>query len=102
MPTITDTDLKELKELMTSGFKEINAEITGVKISIEKLSGQITVLDERVSGLGKRLDILENRVNGLTGWLIGILFALVGGLLGLLGKIAFFSPAQYKNISFFS
>jgi hypothetical protein len=36
------------------------------------------------------MDIIENRVNGLTGWLIGILFALVGGLLGLLGKIAFF------------
>jgi hypothetical protein len=36
------------------------------------------------------LDIIEGRVNGLTGWLIGVLFALVGGLLGILGKITFF------------
>jgi hypothetical protein len=47
-------------------------------------------LDEKVSGTNKRLDIIESRVNGLTGWLIGILFAFVGGLLGILGKIAFF------------
>lgn len=76
MPTITDTDLKELKELMTSGFKEINAEITGVKISIEKLSGQITVLDERVSGLSKRLEILEGQIYGLTSWLIEFFYSL--------------------------
>ena len=76
MPTITDTDLKELKELMTSGFKEINAEITGVKISIEKLSGQITVLDERLSGLGKRLDILEGQIYGLTSCLIRFFYSL--------------------------
>jgi hypothetical protein len=43
-----------------------------------------------VSGIDKRLDIIEGRVNGLTGWVIGILFAFVGGLLGILGKIAFF------------
>jgi hypothetical protein len=41
-------------------------------------------------GIDKRLDIIEGRVNSLTGWLIGILFAFVGGLLGILGKIAFF------------
>ncbi|MEB3311618.1 MAG: hypothetical protein VKJ02_15445 [Snowella sp.] len=90
MSTVTGNDLKELKDLITSGFKELNSEITGLKIGVEKLSGQITTLDERVSGLDKRLDILESRVNGLTGWLIGILFAFVGGLLGLLRKIAFF------------
>ncbi|UXE58552.1 MAG: hypothetical protein KA717_21115 [Woronichinia naegeliana WA131] len=67
MPTVTDSELKEIKDLMTSGFKEINSEITGIKIGIEKLSGQITTLDERVSGLDKRLDILEGWVNGLTG-----------------------------------
>jgi hypothetical protein len=51
MPTVTDSELKEIKDLMTSGFKEINLEITGIKIGIEKLSGQITTLDERVSAL---------------------------------------------------
>lgn len=112
MATVTDTDLKELKDLITAGFSRLDNEITSLKIGQErlsgqiialdeKLSGQITALDERlsgqittldgkVSGIDKRLDIVENRVNSLTGWLIGILFAFVGGWLGILGKIAFF------------
>jgi len=101
MPTLTDTDLKEIKDLITSGFSRLDAEITEIKIGQErlsgqiitldeKLSGQIMTLDEKMSGTNKRLDIIESRVNSLTGWLIGILFAFVGGLLGILGKIAFF------------
>jgi hypothetical protein len=97
MATVTDTDLKELKDLITaqsSQLVRVNDTLTEIKISQarteERLSGQITTLDEKVSGLDKRLDIIEGRVNGLTGWLIGVLFALVGGLLGILGKITFF------------
>ena len=90
MPTLTDTDLKEIKDLITSGLSRLDTEITEIKIGQERLSGQIMTLDEKVSGTNKRLDIIENRVNSLTGWLIGILLAFVGGLLGILGKIAFF------------
>ena len=97
MATVTDTDLKELKDLITaqsSQFVRVNDTLTEIKISQarteERLSGQIATLDEKVSGLDKGLDIIEGRVNGLTGWLIGVLFALVGGLLGILGKITFF------------
>ena len=82
MPTVTESDLKEIKDLIT------NLTINQVKME-ERLSGQINALDEKVSGIDKRLDIIEGRVNSLTGWLIGILFAFVGGLLGILGKIAF-------------
>ncbi len=83
MATVTDTDLKELKELIT------DLKVNQVRME-ERLSGQMAPLDEKVSGIDKRLDIIESRVNGLTGWLIGVLFALVGGLLGILGKITFF------------
>ena len=83
MPTVTESDLKEIKDLIT------NLTINQVKME-ERLSGQINALDEKVSGIDKRLDIIEGRVNSLTGWLIGILFAFVGGLLGILRKIAFF------------
>jgi hypothetical protein len=83
MPTVTESDLKEIKDLVT------NLTINQVKME-ERLSGQMNALDEKVSGIDKRLDIIEGRVNSLTGWLIGILFAFVGGLLGILGKIAFF------------
>ena len=83
MATVTDTDLKELKDLIT------DLKVNQVRME-ERLSGQMATLDEKVSGLDKRLDIIEGRVNGLTGWLIGVLFALVGCLLGILGKITFF------------
>lgn len=83
MVTVTESDLKEIKDLIT------NLTINQVRME-ERLSGQIIALDEKVSGIDKRLDIIEGRVNGLTGWLIGILFAFMGGLLGILGKIAFF------------
>ena len=83
MAIVTDTDLKELKDLIT------DLKVNQVRME-ERLSGQMATLDEKVSGIDKRLDIIESRVNGLTGWLIGVLFALVGGLLGILGKITFF------------
>ena len=83
MATVTDTDLKELKDLIT------DLKVNQVRME-ERLSGQMATLDEKVLGIDKRLDIIESRVNGLTGWLIGVLFALVGGLLGILGKITFF------------
>ncbi|MEB3249468.1 MAG: hypothetical protein VKK07_09005, partial [Merismopediaceae bacterium] len=72
MVTVTESDLKDIKDLIT------NLTINQVRME-ERLSGQIIALDEKVSGIDKRLDIIEGRVNGLTGWLIGILFAFVGG-----------------------
>lgn len=72
MTTVTDSDLKEIKDL-----------ITDIKVSQGEMKAQLT-------GIDKRLDVIEARVNGLTGWLIGVLLALVGGLLGLLGKVTFF------------
>ncbi|MFN9174352.1 MAG: hypothetical protein ACK58N_07525 [Synechocystis sp.] len=123
MATITDSDLEELKDLITAGFARLDGEIIDLKVNQEKISGQIEALEERLSGridnldsklsgqiatldgklsgqlatldeklagLDKRMDINEKRVDSVTGWLIGILFALVGGLLGLLGKVAFF------------
>lgn len=83
MAAVTENDLKELKDLI------IDLKLNQVRME-ERLSGQISGLDEKISGIDKRLDIIEGRVNGLTGWLIGILFILITGLLGLLGKVAFF------------
>ena len=105
MPTVTESDLKEIKDLITNlAINQVRMEerLSGQLLALnEKLSGQIATLDERLSGqintldkkvvgIDKHLDIIEGRVNSLTEWLIGILFAFVGGLLGILGKIAFF------------
>lgn len=86
MAAVTENDLKELKDLI------VDLKLNQVRME-ERLSGQISGLDEKISGIDKRLDIVENRVNGLTGWVIGLLFVLIAGLLTLLGKVAFF-PAS--------
>ncbi|MEB3189832.1 MAG: hypothetical protein VKL42_05775 [Snowella sp.] len=99
MPTVTDNDLKELKDLITAGFSRIDAEITDLKINQArmeerlsgqiqaldaKLTGQINVVDEKITGLGKRLDFQEflNR-----GFLIGFGVATLTGLAKLLGLL---------------
>ena len=65
MPTVTDTDLKELKDLITGGFSRLDAEISDLKINQvrmeERLSGQIHSLDERLSG---QINSLDERLSG--------------------------------------
>ena len=66
MPTVTDTELKELKDLITTGFSRLDTEITGLKISQERLSGQITSLDEKLTGQINSLDEkLTGKINSL-------------------------------------
>lgn len=98
MPTVTESDLKELKDLITTGFSRLDTEITGLKISQEKLSGQITsldekltgqitsldekltgkinVLDEKIAGLGKRLEFQEFINRSILG---GLIIIVLGG-----------------------
>jgi hypothetical protein len=87
MPTVTESDLKELKDLITTGFSRLDAEITGLKISQERLSGQITsldekltgkinVLDEKITGLGKRLEFQEFINRSILG---GLIIIVLGG-----------------------
>lgn len=76
MATVTESDLQEIKDLIYALDKKIDVNQART--------------EEKLTGIDKRLDVIEARVNNLTGWLIGVLLALVGGLLGLLGKVAFF------------
>ena len=96
MPTITESDLKELKDLITNGFSRLDNEITGLKISQERLSGQINsldekltgkinVLDEKITGLGKRLEFQEFINRSILGSLIII-------VLGGAAKYFWFMP----------
>jgi chromosome segregation ATPase len=72
MPTVTDTELKELKDLITVGFSRLDSEITGLKVSQERLSGQITSLDEKLTGQITTLDEkLTGQINSLDEKLTG-------------------------------
>ncbi len=84
-PTV-EVKLEDVLAKIDSRLERLEMGQADIKEAVNKVQGT-------VSGIDKRLDNLEGRVNSLTGWLIGILFVLVGGLLGLLGKIAFFPPA---------
>ena len=83
---------------MSTGFSRLDTEITGLKISQERLSGQITsldekltgqitsldekltgkinVLDEKIAGLGKRLEFQEFINRSILG---GLIIIVLGG-----------------------
>jgi chromosome segregation ATPase len=108
MPTVTDTELKELKDLITAGFSRLDSEITGLKVSQERLSGQITsldekltgqinsldekltgkinVLDEKITGQGKRLDFQEFINRSVLGGLILIVLGGAAKYFGIMPK----------------
>jgi archaellum component FlaC len=90
MTTTIETDLRDVLTKLDQRFDPLEQRLDKIDGDLNDLKVTVGQIDQKVTGLDKRMDIIENRVNGLTGWLIGILFALVEGLLGLLGKIAFF------------
>ena len=65
MPTVTDNELKELKDLIKAGFSRIDSEITDLKInqarSSERLSGQIQALDAKLTG---QINTMDERLTG--------------------------------------
>ncbi|MBJ7900986.1 MAG: hypothetical protein GC158_13960 [Cyanobacteria bacterium RI_101] len=83
MATTIETELSKILDKIDSRLERLESGQADMKAAL-------ATLDQKVTDTGKRLDSIEARVGGLTGWIIGILFALVGGLLGLLGKVTFF------------
>ncbi|WP_342597689.1 hypothetical protein VKI21_06925 [Cyanobacterium aponinum UTEX 3222] len=94
MGTVTDNDLKELKELISDlaktqkeGFNQLNekmnnmrVEMATVKENLSSLNKQLTTVETNVT---KRIDGIDTRLNTL----IAVTFT---ALLGIIGKIVFF------------
>ena len=90
MPTVTESDLKELKDLITTGFSRLDTEITGLKISQERLSGQITSLDEKLTGQITTLDEkLTGQITSLDEKLTGKINVLDEKIAGLGKRLEF-------------
>ena len=85
-PTIIETDLKEILGSIQKDLKDIRDDLTDLKVNQarmeEKLSGQISLVDEKVTGLGKRLDFQEFVNRGI---LTALVVALIAGAAKLFG-----------------
>ena len=82
-PTI-QTDIAEILRDLQSGQKEILKEISDIKVSLETVKGDIKALDTKVEQLDKRVGNQEFLNRGV---FIGLLLALLGGVVNFFGWI---------------
>jgi hypothetical protein len=79
---IIETDIAVILKELQLGQKEILKEVTDIKVSLETVKGNIKALDTKVEQLDKRVANQEFLNRGV---FIGLLLALLGGLVNLLG-----------------
>ncbi len=77
-------DIAEVLKDLQSGQKEILKEISEIKVSLETVKGDIKALDTKVEQLDKRIANQEFLNRGV---FIGLLLALLGGVVNFLGWI---------------
>ena len=77
-------DQKTMLNEMRSGQKEILKEISDIKVSLETVKGDIKALDTKVEQLDKRIANQEFMNRGV---FIGLLLALLGGIINFFGWI---------------
>jgi hypothetical protein len=74
MTTITDSGLREIKDLINGIAQTVN----GLD---KKLDVNQARTDEKLNAIEKCLQLVKTRINAQTNWFIGAFAALVGGLL---------------------
>ncbi|WP_324282409.1 hypothetical protein VKI22_00980 [Cyanobacterium aponinum UTEX 3221] len=74
MSALTDNDLKELKDLITSKFESISKDLNDIKVDAATIKSD-------VNGLGKRLDDTNKRIDNLEFTNRGIFITVISGLL---------------------
>lgn len=85
MSTLTDNDLKELKDLINSKFESISKDLTEIKVDIATIKSDVNGLgkrlDETKESLSKRLDDTNKRIDNLEFTNRGIFITVISGLL---------------------
>ncbi|MGI0481125.1 hypothetical protein ACN4EE_10065 [Geminocystis sp. CENA526] len=88
MSTVTDNDLKELRDLINSKFEQVDRNFEKIDSKFEKIFEELTTIKVEiatiksdVNGLGKRLDNLEFISRSV---IYGILIAFLLGLAKIL------------------
>ena len=90
MSTVTDNDLKELKDLINSKFEQVDRKFERVFDELTTIKIDIATLKEGQNGLNKRLDSVDTRLNTVTLGVFGIIGVLVTALLTFVGKVVYF------------
>lgn len=80
-PTI-ETDIAEVLKDLQTGQKNILQELSSIKVSLESVKGDIKALDTKVEQLDKRVANQEFLNRGV---FIGLLVALLGGVVNIFG-----------------
>lgn len=82
MSTVTENDLKEVKELIAQLSNRMIAQNEQVNEKLNEMKVDIATLKEGQNGINKRLDSIDTRLNTL----IAVMFT---GLLGIIAKLVF-------------
>jgi hypothetical protein len=83
MTAVTESDFKELKDLINNRFDKLSENITDIKVGLGKL-------ESKAEGLEKRVDDINGRLNIMTIGFLSIVGVLVTAILGMFGKLVFF------------
>lgn len=81
MSTVTDNDLRELKDLINSKFEQVDRKFERVFEELTTIKVEIATIKSDVNGLGKRLDNLEFISRSV---IYGVLIAFLLGLAKIL------------------
>jgi murein lipoprotein len=94
MTTVTDNDLKELKDLINSRFDLINSRFDRIETKVDNLSQDVNELKVEVGKIKENIGGLDTRLKNLEFTNRGIFISIVAGLvlagLGALAKFLLF------------
>jgi predicted nucleic acid-binding Zn-ribbon protein len=90
MTQSTDTDIREIKELIQQLDRKVDDTRADIRVMEAKLEGKMDKLDTRLTTLEGRLTAVENRLLGLDNRLWGFGAMILASALTVLGKVFFF------------
>lgn len=81
MSTVTDNDLRELKDLISSKFEQVNDKLNDMRVDIATLKEGQNGINKRLDDTNKRIDNLDLLTRIIFG---GVIVALIVGLFKVL------------------
>jgi chromosome segregation ATPase len=90
MTQATDTDIRELKDLILGLDKKIDDTRADIRVMEAKIEGKMETIDSRLNAIEGKLTTLENRMLGLDNRLWGFGMLVLTSALTILGKVFLF------------